>query len=639
MVQELIVSVFACAIAGVSVCQPQAVIRVPQDAPTVQAGLDGAAGDVRIELAAGDYRELVVVRGVSPTIVPQADAGGRVTWSADLDEDGLADGVAISILGAADAMPVVRIEGIEFRAAGIEATFAALTIEGCWFRGGTINEPRAVTAWDSPVVIDACTFTDTISADAGGAVFVSTLTFSEPELHSLEVRDSTFDRCTALGKRFVNEGGGGGAIWSDFLSIERSTFRNCSAVFDGGAVFVHQLGSIEESDFIGNHSSGQGGAVAFRDIGFVGSIRRSAFRFNSVSGGWFSQGGAVYGTVRVADSVFEHNRAERAGGAAVLLNFPVGSGDGAIARSSFVGNATLAADGAGGAVCIEDGAATIVDSSFLRNESHMGGALVAGRAIVDVYGSVFVANRGSDGSAAHGLRSLQNCVFIANDGATLTPARYRNAVSHSVFLDNTGPAFVLNTAPDRPQAPPLPRSSVFGPGQSVLVDGKRPDIPLVACIGDPLLLGVGAIGLDPMFTRLPSDGGDGWGDDPLTPGIDESANDDLGDLTPRPGSPMIDAAPMPVDPPIAFPAIDLAGNPRVHDDPGVPTARPDIGPFEFQGTSCLPDMNDDGVVGSDDLNAWIDAFNARGARADQNRDGLCTPSDFNAWILNYNAGC
>jgi len=38
------------------------------------------------------------------------------------------------------------------------------------------------------------------------------------------------------------------------------------------------------------------------------------------------------------------------------------------------------------------------------------------------------------------------------------------------------------------------------------------------------------IGVDPSFVRNPSDGGDGWRDDPDTPGIDESANDDYGDL-------------------------------------------------------------------------------------------------------------
>ena len=48
------------------------------------------------------------------------------------------------------------------------------------------------------------------------------------------------------------------------------------------------------------------------------------------------------------------------------------------------------------------------------------------------------------------------------------------------------------------------------------------------------------IGTDPRFVRNPSDGGDGWGDSPETPGVDESANDDYGDLRLRVDSPARD---------------------------------------------------------------------------------------------------
>ena len=49
------------------------------------------------------------------------------------------------------------------------------------------------------------------------------------------------------------------------------------------------------------------------------------------------------------------------------------------------------------------------------------------------------------------------------------------------------------------------------------------------------------IGIDPKFVRNPSDGGDGWGDDPETTDMDESANDDYGDLRLKAASPAIDA--------------------------------------------------------------------------------------------------
>jgi len=54
--------------------------------------------------------------------------------------------------------------------------------------------------------------------------------------------------------------------------------------------------------------------------------------------------------------------------------------------------------------------------------------------------------------------------------------------------------------------------------------------------------GTGNIDADRLFARDPNDGGDGWGDNPDTPGVDEGANDDYGDLHLESGSPCIDAA-------------------------------------------------------------------------------------------------
>ena len=66
---------------------------------------------------------------------------------------------------------------------------------------------------------------------------------------------------------------------------------------------------------------------------------------------------------------------------------------------------------------------------------------------------------------------------------------------------------------------------------------------------------------NPMFVRDPNDGGDGWGDDPATPGIDEGANDDFGDLHLQSSSPCINTG---------FPnflgvsdCVDIDGQPRI----------------------------------------------------------------------------
>jgi len=84
---------------------------------------------------------------------------------------------------------------------------------------------------------------------------------------------------------------------------------------------------------------------------------------------------------------------------------------------------------------------------------------------------------------------------------------------------------------------------------------------------------------------------------------------------------------------------------RIVDDTGIPNGgfgihrTIDLGAYEFQGTTCSPDINNDGRVSPADFSAWVAAFNNGSRRADQNFDGVVAPSDFSAWISNYNTGC
>jgi CSLREA domain-containing protein len=107
---------------------------------------------------------------------------------------------------------------------------------------------------------------------------------------------------------------------------------------------------------------------------------------------------------------------------------------------------------------------------------------------------------------------------------------------------------------------------------------------------------------DPGFVRNPSHGGDGWGDDPDTTGIDESLNDDYGDLRLAYGSPAIDAgdnALVPADEhdldgdgdAAELLAVDLQGYERIVN------GTVDIGAYEFQ----IADLNGDGLINSQDI--------------------------------------
>ena len=174
-----------------------------------------------------------------------------------------------------------------------------------------------------------------------------------------------------------------------------------------------------------------------------------------------------------------------------------------------------------------------------------------------------------------------------------------------------------------------------GTGQTTLIHGE-----------DGNLVGTAEAPIDPRFVRDPSDGGDGWGDDPNTPDIDESANDDYGDLRLRPDSPAVDAgddALLPEDAydldgdgdttePIPF---DIDGNPRVLGD------RVDMGAYEYVAVAAVPgDLNGDGMVGSPDLDIvranWGRAVTAGSLfDGDPSGDGKVDSDDLNIVRANW----
>ena len=130
------------------------------------------------------------------------------------------------------------------------------------------------------------------------------------------------------------------------------------------------------------------------------------------------------------------------------------------------------------------------------------------------------------------------------------------------------------------------------------------------------------INVDPLFVRNPSDGGDGWGDNWRTPGIDESLNDDFGDLRLRSGSTAINAGSNAL-------AVDAAGNPLTTDFEGkdrIIYGTVDIGAFEYR---TLGDANYDRVVNEIDGTIMASHWHKSGGWADGdfNADGVVNDKD------------
>lgn len=324
-----------------------------------------------------------------------------------------------------------------------------------------------------------------------------------------------------------------------------------------------------------------------------------------------------------------------------------------IERCDFIENRSIEYEGA--VFAFNTSGLFVTDCRFVRNHGRVAGAISYTGYSVQIVRSQFLGNSSSDtaGAVRYHRRNTQydqdmrieQSVFVGNtgndvgaigvaaplyiDGCTFFDNRSANNTASVIFSYLTPDSFGRLTG-----GPVEGYNTIVSPSDSTPEFAIFPAVSWTSGLG-PVPSG-NSILLDPLFVRTPSDGGDGWGDNPLTPDIDEGVNDDFGDLRLLNGSPAIERGYSQV---VAPGAVDLDHNPRIVDDPGIPGDSVDIGAFEFQSESCLPDMDLDGTLTPADFSAWVAAFNLNHVRADQNRDGSVSPADFSIWVANYNAGC
>ncbi len=286
----------------------------------------------------------------------------------------------------------------------------------------------------------------------------------------------------------------------------------------GGGVFVYQSSPlIRNCSLMNNTAAYDGGGLYFIHASHP-KFDRCAFMGNTAG-----QGGGMCGRVGSID--LEH---------CVVENNSAGSGGGAWFHSTGIVNiescrfvTNEAVYGAG--IYFNTCQLEIINSHFLGNVSGNDGAGLFGwESDVAVTNCVAVANRSLDrggflcvkvGSRA----SLINCTLIAN-AALRGPALY--TYESTIFLANSILWDNMHSL----------SGDFIIPGWGV-IQARHCCYQALYSLGDAQH----CFDVIPGFVRPPMDGGDGWGEKLETPDIDESANDDYGDLHLYQGSLCIDS--------------------------------------------------------------------------------------------------
>ena len=424
---------------------------------------------------------------------------------------------------------VVSENSAELDGGGIR-NHAVLTVTNSLLTGNSTGTHGGAIRNYATLTVSGGSVSDNLAEDNGGGIFHS-------ENGTMSVTDTTFADNSA--------GSHGAGIWSDAeATLVNVTLSENSARWDGGGICSRGTLSVTNGTISGNSASSHGAGIWSDAEATLVNVTLSE---NSAR--WDGGGICSRGTLSVTNGTISGNSASWGGG--IWNNNTV-----TVTSGTLCGNS---ANGGGG--IMNHGTLTMANS------------MVSGNSVGSYGGGI----RNQDGTM-----TLMNSTVAGNTAAEHSGGISNNnsaALHNSIIAKNAAPS-----GPNIQDSGSLSGSHNLigdGSGQSALIHGT-----------DGNLVGTTASAIDPLFTRAPSDGGDGWGDDPNTPGVDESANDDYGDLGLQEGSPAIDAgsnALLPVDQfdldgdgdtaePIP---VDVIGDIRIRDGDGDETEIVDMGAREY----------------------------------------------------------
>jgi predicted outer membrane repeat protein len=381
----------------------------------------------------------------------------------------------------------------------------------------------AIAHYQASLRLTNVTFLGNRASKLGGGIFA--------EGGSLTLNDVRFDQNQA-------QEGGGLALSNASLSVNRSTMAGNTASQRGGGALLLSMPSARFTDvaFTGNKAASGGGLAAQSSSAAFSKVTFSANSAASGGGGLHS----VDSGLQLGGVDFTGNEATLAGG---MYRH---NGNVTLTEVTFTGN--KGTQNAGGLYLEGSGAAAGNRVLFYANAggNNGGGLLCAAAADTSLYNAIFVGNRAARGAAVSAQNSalvLANATASANTstgGATFSFEGSSNGALRNTLVWG-------NSAAQAIDAPP---------GVSVQTNHLE-----------------GTAG-DPLFVRAPSPGDGSW---------DSLDNNDYGDLSVQPDSPVIDAGDSAALPPAI--TTDVKGSGRLWDDPRSPEVIAgsviDIGAHEF----------------------------------------------------------
>ena len=444
---------------------------------------------------------------------------------------------------------------------------------------------------------------DAAAGSGGGDVWVAAGTYTELITMRLFVHayggfsgaETSRDQRDWVNQVTILDGSAGGSVVSALAGsgvsvVDGFTIRNGKASAGGGLYCQSAFLTISNNTITGNTASDFGGGICTATL-FSPTITNNTVTGNTAS----SYGGGIYagGSPTISNNTIRGNIASQCGGGICCRYSSPTISNNTITENATTEN-TASFYGGGGIYC-DSSSPAISNNTITGNLASYGG----GGICCDYDSSPTISNNTITGNTASYDGGGIYCDYNSSPTILNTIVAFNSS--------GIGGRYGLVT-------PGLRSNCVYGNAEynySNLTDPTGTD---------------GNISVDPSFVRTPSAGSDGqWA----------TADDDLGDLHLKPGSPCIDAGDNNAVP--AWVLTDLDGLLRFVDDPATPDTGLGTAPIVDMGAyEYVPgDFDHDGDVDADDMKAFAACVSGPTvpcpgdcAKADFDRDRDVDQSDF-----------